>query len=201
MDYSCIEILSCFPQLNKTEVQLTDRRTRKLLTMQNGLHPRSDVDMVYIPRKEGGRELMCVEDTVKLANIGLERYVKESKERLMVAARCDNENTDMETGNELMRRTQKERKIKWKGRMLHGQFLRHTEELADKDQWLWLTDGTLKRETKSLTMAAQEQASRTNLMKAKIDKSQEDSRCRMCGKADESINYLLSECSKMTQKE
>ena len=82
-----------------------DRRTRKLLTMHNGLHPRSDVDRVYIPRKEGGRGLMCVEDTVK-ANIGLERYVKESKERLIVAARGDNKNTDIETGNEFKRETQ-----------------------------------------------------------------------------------------------
>ena len=50
-------------------------------------------------------------------------------------------------------------------------------------------------------MAAQEQALRTNLVKAKIDKSQEDSKCRMCGKADESISHLLSECSKLSQKE
>ena len=79
--------------------------------------------------------------------------------------------------------------------MLHGQFLRQTEELADKDKWLWLIDGSLKRETETLIMAAQEQAFRTNLVKAKIDKSQEDSKCRMCGKADESINHRFSECS------
>ena len=48
-------------------------------------------------------------------------------------------------------------------------FLRHTVELADKDQWLWLTAGTLKRETESLIMAAQEQVLGTNLVKAKID--------------------------------
>ena len=50
-------------------------------------------------------------------------------------------------------------------------------------------------------MAAQEQAVRTNLVKAKIDEAQEDSTCRMCGKADESINHVLSECNKMAQKE
>ena len=144
-------------------------------------------------------EDLCVEDTVKQANIGLERYIKESKERLIVAARGDNENADTEIGNEFKRKTQQERKTKWKEKMLHGQFLRHTEELADKDQWLWLTDGTLKRETESLVMATQEQALITNLVKAKIDKSQEDSRCRMCSNADESINHHLSECSKMTQ--
>ena len=51
-------------------------------------------------------------------------------------------------------------------------------------------------------MAAQEQAIRTNLIKAKIeDKTQQESKCRMCGQADESVNHILSECSKMAQKE
>ena len=84
---------------------------------------------------------------------------------------------------------------------MHGQFLRQTEDVTNRDQWLWLQEGSLKRETETLIMAAQEQAVRTNLVKAKIDKTQEDSTCRMCGKADESINHLLSECSKMAQKE
>ena len=44
-----------------------------------------------------------------------------------------------------------------KKKTLHGQFLRQTEELANKDKGTWLTDGTLKRETESLIMAAQEQ--------------------------------------------
>ena len=50
-------------------------------------------------------------------------------------------------------------------------------------------------------MAAQEQAIRTNNIKAKIDKTQENSKCRMCGKAEESVNHVLSECSKLAQKE
>ena len=192
---------AAFINWTKTELQWMDRRTRKLLTMHNGLHPRSNVDRAYISRKEGGRGLLCAEDTINLAKIGLERYVKESKERLIIAARGDNENTEIDTGKEFKKRTRLERKTKWKEKTLHGQFLRQTEELADKDQWSWLTDGTLKRETESLIMAAQEQALRTNLVKAKIDKSQEDSKCRMCGKADESISHLLSECSKLSQKE
>jgi len=50
-------------------------------------------------------------------------------------------------------------------------------------------------------MAAQEQALRTNLVKAKLDGSQEDSKCRMCRQADENNSHLLRECSKLTQKE
>ena len=50
-------------------------------------------------------------------------------------------------------------------------------------------------------MAAQNQSIRTNLVKAKIDKSQGDSLCRMCRKVDGSIDHIVSGCSKLAQKE
>ena len=50
-------------------------------------------------------------------------------------------------------------------------------------------------------MAAQEQAFATNLMKARIYQTQEDSKCRMCRKVDESIHHIVSECPKLAQKE
>ena len=50
-------------------------------------------------------------------------------------------------------------------------------------------------------MAAQNHSVRTNLVRAKIDKSQGDSLCRVCRKVDESIDHIVSGCSKLTQKE
>ena len=61
--------------------------------------------------------------------------------------------------------------------MLHGQFPQQTEEAENQDRWQWLRNGTLKRETESLIFAAQEQAIRTNVIKGKIDKSQEQTKC------------------------
>ena len=49
-------------------------------------------------------------------------------------------------------------------------------------------------------MAAQNQSIRTNLVKARIDKSQADSLCRVCRKVDESIDHIISGCSKLLQK-
>ena len=60
---------------------------------------------------------------------------------------------------------------------LHGQFFNQTEEVVGEEKWLWLRDGSIKRETKSLIMAAQEQAIRTNTIKAKRDKIQAESKC------------------------
>ena len=41
-----------------------DQRTRKLMTTHEALHPRDDVDRLYVSRKEGGRGLTSIEDSV-----------------------------------------------------------------------------------------------------------------------------------------
>ena len=50
-------------------------------------------------------------------------------------------------------------------------------------------------------MAAQNNAIRTNHIKAWIDKTQQNSKYRLCGDRDETINHIISECSKLAQKE
>ena len=50
------------------------------------------------------------------------------------------------------------------------------EEIKTAEQWSWLEDGGLKRMTETLIMAAQEQAIRTNIIEAKIDRSQTDNK-------------------------
>ena len=40
-------------------------------------------------------------------------------------------------------------------------------------------------------MAAQKQAIRTNAIKAKTDKTQAKSKCRLCGKVDETVRYIM----------
>ena len=50
-------------------------------------------------------------------------------------------------------------------------------------------------------MAAQNIAIRTNHIKARIDKTQQNSKCKLCGDTDETINHIISECSKLAHKE
>ena len=56
------------------------------MTNHNALHPKSNVDCLYIPKKEGGRGLQGVKEAVKVTNLGLENYAKESRECLLTAA-------------------------------------------------------------------------------------------------------------------
>ena len=50
---------------NQNELQEMDRKTRKLMTMNKELHPRSDVARLYVSRKNGGRGLIGCENSVK----------------------------------------------------------------------------------------------------------------------------------------
>ena len=52
--------------------------------MYGALHPKSDVDRLFIPRKEGGRDLISIEDCFELAIRGLEVYVHGSEEILIM---------------------------------------------------------------------------------------------------------------------
>ena len=65
--------------------------------------------------------------------------------------------------------------------------------------WKWLRKGGFKRETESLLIAAQNNATGTNHIKARIDKIQQNSRCRLYGDSDETINHKRSEYRKLAQ--
>ena len=57
------------------------------------------------------------------------------------------------------------------------------------------------REIESLLIAAENNTRRTNHIKARIDKTQQNNRCRLCGEKDKMITHIISEYSKLTQKE
>ena len=78
--------------------------------MHNGFHPKSNVDQLYISRSEDGRGLIGVQDTVETAILGLRNYVRNSKERLLIAAYTIEEDEDRETPNEYKKRKKNKRK-------------------------------------------------------------------------------------------
>ena len=61
--------------------------------------------------------------------------------------------------------------------------------------------GNFKRETESLLIAAQNNAIRTYHIKARIEKTQQNCKCRLSGDRDETINPIIKKCSKLAQKE
>ena len=84
---------------------------------------------------------------------------------------------------------------------LYGRVKRVINKISHQKTWTRLRRGNLKRETEFHLIAAQDNAIRTNHIKARIDKTQQNSKCGLCGDRDETINHIISECSKLAQKE
>ena len=136
---------------------------------------------------------------------GLERYVLTSEKGLLIAARRVDGDYEQHLGmiesvKGFKERRRNERSNVLKQKELHGQFFNQIEDAAGEEKWLWLRDGSIKRETESLIMAAQEQGIRTNAL-SKIDKTQAESKCRLCGKVDEAERHIVCECPMLAQME
>ena len=130
------------------------------MTMYNSLHPRDDVDRLYVSRKEGGRGLASIEDSVDASIQRLKDYIKKHKGGLITATRNETENTMTIT-----------KKQKWEGKQLYGRFKRLINNISHDKTWTWLRKENLKRETESLLIAAQNSATRSNHIKGRTDKT------------------------------
>ncbi|KAJ7335269.1 hypothetical protein JRQ81_013210 [Phrynocephalus forsythii] len=182
------------------ELEILDRKIRKLITIHYALHPRSDVDRLYLPRKLGGRGFLQVKQTVEEEKHALADYVKNSTEPALLEVKNREVFKVNQTKGQYRKTTMQIRADSWHNKALHGQFLKKVKGKVDeKRTWLWLTNGTLKKETEALIFAAQEQAIRTNAVKARIEKSAESPTCRLCKEADETIDHILSCCKKIAQ--
>jgi hypothetical protein len=59
----------------RLEINKTNRKTRKTLTMYKMHHPKADIDRLYVKRKEGGRGLVQVEAAYKAEIINIAEYL------------------------------------------------------------------------------------------------------------------------------
>ena len=63
------------------------------MTMHKALHPRDDVDRLYVSRKEGERGLASIEDSVDTSIHRLENHIQKHEGGLITATRHETENT------------------------------------------------------------------------------------------------------------
>ena len=116
---SLLRYSAVFVSWRKSELHAIDKKTRKLFTIYRALQPKSDVDRLFIPRKEGGTGLVSIEDCAELAIRGLEVYVHGSEERLMQATKGDKRD-GLEAASVLKRSKQEKRLQDWEEKALHG---------------------------------------------------------------------------------
>ncbi|MEO1764700.1 MAG: reverse transcriptase domain-containing protein [Cyanobacteria bacterium J06629_18] len=69
-----------------SEIQKLDIKTRKMLTMEKMHHPKANVERIYQQRKDGGRGLMKLETSYKIAIVGLVEYLESNDDHLLKLA-------------------------------------------------------------------------------------------------------------------
>ena len=173
-------------------------KTRKIMTLNRCLHQRSSVTRLYMKRKEG---LISVENCITTERRGLYDYLKECKDNMLSGALQENVIEEGETKEEFTKRKRNERKKTLHEGKLQGQFTDKTRNIAHEISGKWIKNGFLKKETEGMLFAAQEQALRTNSIKAKIDKQPVSPKCRLCGTKEETSMHLVSGCPKLAQKQ
>jgi hypothetical protein len=99
--------------------------------------------------------------------------------------------------NQLKSSTANEKIEELNRKLMHRQFYWDLERpLVDKEKSLvWLCNSGLKGETESLIIAAQDQALDMCYHQRNIMKQPNDSKCRICHKAEEYIKYIVAGCT------
>ena len=62
----------------KSELAELDRKTRKILTIHGAHHARSNASRLYLPRREGGRGIISVEDAINTEESNINIYMSQS---------------------------------------------------------------------------------------------------------------------------
>ena len=125
------------------------------MTMHKALHPRDDVDRLYVSRKEGGRGLASIKDSVDASIRRLKDYIVKHERGLIKTIRNDTDNT-------IDNRMTTTRKQKWEEKQFYGRFKRLINNISHQKTWTWQRKENLERGTESLVIAAQDNAIRTN---------------------------------------
>lgn len=214
----------------REEIKALDRGTRKLLTAHNMHHPRADIDRVYVSRREGGRGLQQIEAAYKTAILNIGNYLSTTEQRFVnlmkgydinlpksrsiiresedllgsLSFQGDPAESPDRTKNKIKSILAGELKRRWRDKAMHGQYLRQNEEnpnISKEATFGWLTRSSLKGETESLIIAAQDQAINTRYFSRHILKKPIDSNCRVCGCHEETVSHIVSSCPILAKHE
>ena len=119
---------------NTDELKSLDRRNRKFMTMHGALHPKSDIDGVYLCREMGGRGLISCEGCIRMEENNLGWYVRNLVEPLIEGVKAAEtiEYNDTVNKKEFKQRWMREKKELWKNKGMYGQFVREMPETTDE---------------------------------------------------------------------
>ena len=206
----------------KENIRSLDTKTRKIMNINNSLNQRSDVDRLYVTRKEGGRGLISLEDQYlarivannahhqceQTRNPFLHKALKSNNEKIGDVANKICESLDIDLQDKSQAKSVKEkiqtiRKTRWHAKPNHGYFEKSRSEKLDnidyKLSWAWMQLDSLSSQVEGYIITLQDQeiytkTARKRHEKDPVKKQEIDTRCRMCKQEDETLQHILDCC-------
>ncbi|XP_044760187.1 uncharacterized protein LOC123317648 [Coccinella septempunctata] len=185
-----------------TELREIDRAIRSMLTKYGMHHPHASTIRLYLPRHQGGRGLMNLENVHEGNLISLRKYfLKENSPLFLSIREADDRITALNLSapeHHDTRRTREDMIGEWNAKSLHGRYpshLKNNNHVNEVESLTYLRAGYLFPETEGRLIAIQDQVVATRAyMKniARIDIPTD--RCRRCAQALESIQHITSAC-------
>ena len=206
------------------EIRSLDKRTRKIMNMNNSLNKRSDVDRLYIKRSCGGRGLRNIEEEFLSKIVRLcehliviapkskyiEKVVKHENQSLFTLNELINNDLDITNDNattshsSIVKSKLKSIKEKqWIEKPVHGYFPKTLAKLkSDIDinqTWKWLQSSTLTSQVEGYIITLQDQEINTREARKRHEKDLNkknliNSKCRLCKNSEENLQHILGVC-------
>lgn len=196
---------------SNTDLEALERIIRTNLTRYKYHHPKSAVQRVTLPRRDGGRGLINIKNlhVKQILSIRNYFYEKEPVSQLHKAVvEVDKDLTPLRLNNKdrIIDNVSNEQLIReWKGKSLHGRYPQEiSSQYVDREaSYKWLTLGVLYPETEGFLIAIQDQVIATkNYRKYIMNDSQlQNDLCRKCNAEHETIQHILGGCGVITQSE
>jgi hypothetical protein len=189
---------------SQSELNEIDSNTRKQLTVSKVIGKKQDIDRLYLPRRIGGKGLLKVKDAITTQDSKQRKYEEEMKDVDSIIAETQKYQQTLQEDKE--ERTKKdlvkERRQKLENKPLHGQWFREITPKIDTElTYRWLTWGGVTKQIENTIMSGQEQATRLNYIRKMIDKQEVNPNCRKCKTKPETIEHVVSGCSKLASLE
>lgn len=190
-----------------TDLNALDRMTRTLMTKYRFHHPKSSVERMYLPRKEGGRGLLNVSYLCKSVENKMKNYFSATNNRLLnIIKPVDNNFTPLNLSVNLVDQAENlkttfhnENLRSLKEKVLHGKYINAIDDdCSNKPASIqWLKKGYLYPETEGFVVAIQDKVIRTRNYEKYILKGDVMDLCRKCNSPGETIEHVMAGCPAM----
>ena len=197
-----------------TDLEQIQRNTRTLLTKHHIHHPHSSTIRLYLPRSQGGRGLTDIKLLHQTQIHNLRQYFY-NKSDISVLHKtityADKSYTPLNLHEtNILPPTSKLTYITnniqiWNQKPLHGRFPQEVNQdcVDSTATHTWLSECDIFPETEGFMLAIQDQVINTRNYKKHIlkDKTLTHDSCRLCSQTSETIQHIISACTRLAQTE